>query len=197
MIKEHANQIAAQIICMYEEHGGEEYAGEPVSQLEHMVQTAMLAENQGHDEEVILAAFLHDIGHICVAYDHTNSMRGYGIVDHEAVGGAFLRENGFSERLVMLVESHVAAKRYLTWKYPEYYEQLSDASKATLEFQGGIMTMDEARELELHPLFPLIILMRKWDEAAKIPGAPIPTLSKYSLLISNHLHHQQGSIYTE
>src|SRR6476620_5584680 len=101
-----ATRIANEIIQLYKQFGGSEYAGEKVTQLEHMVQAARLAEQEGYEEEVILAAFLHDIGHICVAAQEHNAMDGWGIKDHEEVGADFLREKGFSKRLSRLVESH-------------------------------------------------------------------------------------------
>jgi len=182
-----AEAIATEIIALYEHHGGAEYAGEKVTQLEHMVQAAQLAEQHGHEEEVILAAFLHDIGHICVSAVGDNEMDGYGIKDHEEVGGAFLLEKGFSKRLIRLVEAHVEAKRYLTWKSPAYYEQLSAASKKTLEYQGGKMSEEEALAFEQYPLFQLIIDMRLWDEEAKIEGLPVPDLAKYHGMMVRHL----------
>lgn len=182
-----AEAIATEIIGLYEHHGGAEYAGEKVTQLEHMVQAALLAEQQGHEEEVVLAAFLHDIGHICVSAAGDNEMDGYGIKDHEEVGASYLQEKGFSRRLIRLVEAHVEAKRYLTWKSPTYYEQLSEASKKTLEYQGGRMNEDEALAFEQYPLFDLIISMRLWDEEAKIEGLPVPDLAKYHGMIVRHL----------
>src|ERR1700748_447443 len=107
MTKEKAVSIADMIINLYRLHGGSEYAGEKVSQLEHMAQAAQLAEEEGYDTEVILAAFLHDIGHISEAAAGANEIDGFGIKDHEALGAAFLRERGFSKKVVRLVESHV------------------------------------------------------------------------------------------
>ena len=92
--------------------------GEKVSQLEHMVQSAQIAAHNGFDDDVVLAAFLHDIGHICVSAFPSNSMDGFGIVDHEKIGADYLRNERFSQKVAKLVESHVAAKRYLTFKYP-------------------------------------------------------------------------------
>lgn len=189
-----ATQVANEIMAMYSKHGGEEYAGEKVSQLEHMVQAAQLAEQQGFDEEVILAAFLHDIGHICEAAQGDNEMDGYGIKSHEEIAARYLAEKGFSKKVIRLVQSHVDAKRYLTCRYPEYYEQLSDASKKTLEYQGGKMTDEEAAAFEKDPLFTLIIQMRKWDEQAKIEGQPLPQLEYYHQLLLNHLQ-KTNSVY--
>jgi 2-amino-1-hydroxyethylphosphonate dioxygenase (glycine-forming) len=187
MDKGKAIEVTNEIMSFYEEYGGEEYAGEKVTQLEHMVQAAQLAEEQGFDEEVVLAAFLHDIGHICEAAHIDNEMDGFGIKDHEQIGADFLKARGFSKKIVRLVESHVEAKRYLTFKYPEYYEQLSNASKKTLEYQGGRMHEDEANAFEKYPLFGLIIQMRRWDEEAKIEHKPLPDLSRYRQMIFHHL----------
>lgn len=182
-----AVQVADEIIGLFETHGNEAYAGEKVSQMEHMVQAAMLAEEEGYDEEVILAAFLHDIGHICAEAGTVQEMDGFGTMDHEALGAAYLKERGFSKRLVRLVESHVEAKRYLTFKYPDYYQQLSEASKKTLEFQGGVMLQEEAEAFEQYPLFALIIKMRNWDDRAKLEQAPIRNLEKYRQMIIHQL----------
>jgi 2-amino-1-hydroxyethylphosphonate dioxygenase (glycine-forming) len=176
-----------EIFDLYEKHGSEEYAGEKITQLEHMCQAAQLAEQGGFDEEVVLAAFLHDIGHICVSFYGFTTMDGYGIINHEKIGATFLKSRGFSDRLIQLVQRHVDAKRYLTFKYPEYYEQLSEASKITLTHQGGMMTENEALQFEADPLHELIIEMRRIDELAKLEHQPLPDLAKYKMLMEKHL----------
>jgi len=187
MTKENAVRVADEIIHLYRQYGGSEYAGEKVSQLEHMVQAAQLAETGGYDEEVILAAFLHDIGHIAEEATGENEMDEYGIKDHEALGAQYLSEHGFSSKISKLVASHVLAKRYLTRKDPDYYNQLSEASRRTLEFQGGMMTAEEANTFEKDPLFSEIILIRRWDEQAKIQDKPMPDLNHFHDLIVHHL----------
>ena len=188
-----AARVAEEIIQLFNAYGHAEYAGEKVSQLEHMVQAGELAKRQGSDEEVILAAFLHDIGHIAEKLSEENGMGIYGIKDHEALGADFLSERGFSERLTRLVSSHVIAKRYLTLREPGYYDKLSEASKKTLEFQGGPLTNAEADLMEKDPLFKEIIRMRRWDEEAKLEGQPIPSLDYYRELIFLHLVSQPES----
>lgn len=190
MNAEHSARVAEEIIGMYKNHGGEEYSGEKISQLEHMSQSAQLAARQGYDDEVILAAFLHDIGHICVSSQGDQGMDGFGVTDHEEIGAAFLKKKGFSKKVVRLVESHVEAKRYLTYKFPDYYGQLSEASKKTLEFQGGQMSREEAEAFEHYPLFDLIIKMRRWDEEAKIQDIPVPDLDYYKSMMITHLQKQ-------
>lgn len=164
-------EIIYEVFELYTVHGSEDYIGEPVSQIEHMSQSAELALKEGFDDEVILAAFFHDIGHICVM--NGQSMDGYGVHRHEKIGADYLRSKGFGEKIASLVENHVQAKRYLTFKYPGYYSALSEASKKTLEFQGGRMNAHEAHDFEKSPYFEESILMRKWDELAKETGRPI------------------------
>lgn len=180
-------QIADEVLMLYQRFGEEDYIGEPVSQIEHMCQCAQLAESAGFDNEVILAAFFHDIGHLLEHVMPAGQMDGFGVVDHEKMGAEYLRQKGFSEKIAKLVAAHVPAKRYLTYMYPEYFKQLSVASKRTLEYQGGIMTNEEAKAFEADELHPLYIQLRKWDELAKLENVPLPSLEYYGKMIIGHL----------
>ena len=175
-----------EIFGLYEKYGKQEYIGEAISQIEHAAQSAQLAEKNGEEEEVVLAAFFHDIGHLCDGAD----MNGYGKKSHEKIGANYLRTLGFSEKIARLVENHVQAKRYLCAVKPEYYRKLSEASKKTLEFQGGVMTREEASAFERDPLFHLSIKMRAWDEAAKEENKPLPDLKIYREMAERHLKKQ-------
>ena len=166
-----AEQVVAEVFGLYEQHGAADYIGEPVSQIEHMSQAAQLALAQGYDDEVVLAAFFHDIGHFCV--NDAKNMDGYGVVSHERVGADYLRRAGFSERLAKLVEYHVQAKRYLTLRQPGYFDLLSEASIRTLGYQGGVMSEAEADAFEQDPLCGLSLRMRVWDEQAKQMHVPV------------------------
>ncbi|MGL5996364.1 MAG: phosphonate degradation HD-domain oxygenase [Pseudomonas proteolytica] len=166
-----AEQVVAEVFGLYEQHGAADYIGEPVSQIEHMSQAAQLAMAEGFDDEVVLAAFFHDIGHICG--QGGANMGGYGVVSHERLGADYLRRAGFSERLAKLVEYHVQAKRYLTFSQPDYYHRLSEASRRTLGYQGGVMTADEALAFEQDPLCAVSLRLRHWDEQAKEMHVPV------------------------
>lgn len=166
-----SEQVIAEVFGLYEQFGDSDYIGEPVSQLEHMSQAAQLALAEGFDDEVVLAAFFHDIGHLCG--QGAENMGGYGVVSHERLGADYLRRAGFSERMARLVEYHVQAKRYLTLKEPGYYDRLSEASRRTLEYQGGVMTVEEAEAFEQDPLCAVSLRMRHWDEQAKDIGVPL------------------------
>lgn len=164
-------QAIAEVFGLYEQHGAADYIGEPVSQIEHMSQAAQLAMAEGFDDEVVLAAFFHDIGHICG--QGGANMGGYGVVSHERLGADYLRRAGFSERMARLVEYHVQAKRYLTFSQPDYYARLSEASRRTLGYQGGVMSAEEAHAFEQDPLCAVSLRMRYWDEQAKAMHVPV------------------------
>lgn len=178
---------------MYDSLGAGQYVGEKISLLEHMSQSAQLAVRAGADAEVILAAFFHDIGHMCIKRSAENDMDGLGTIMHEKVGADYLRKNGFPERIAILVENHVQAKRYLTARHPEYYRTLSPASKQTLALQGGPMSEAEARSFETSPHFESSIQLRKWDEQAKRIQVPIIDLNAMMALAEKVLKQASDS----
>lgn len=184
-------QVAVdEVFALYEKFGREDYIGEPVSQIEHMCQAAQLAEAEGYDDDVILAAFFHDIGHLCEHVMHVEQMDGYGVVDHEKLGREFLEQKGFSSKISILVESHVQAKRFLTYKFPDYFSKLSEASKKTLELQGGVMSEKEANAFEADEFHEIYIKLREWDDKAKEINTPLPSLDLYKKYALNHLLKQ-------
>ncbi|MBI1343200.1 MAG: HD domain-containing protein [Terrimonas sp.] len=187
MESEKAASIIEEVFGLYEKYGSSDYIGEPVSQIEHMCQAAALAEKEGYDDEVVLAAFFHDIGHLCEHILPVRLMDGLGVMDHERLGAGYLRDKGFSERLTSLVQSHVAAKRYLTYKFPDYYDKLSSASKITLEKQGGVMNEREAQAFEKEEWHNLFIKLREWDDLAKMEHLPLPSLDRYREMAYRHL----------
>ncbi len=188
MTQQDAQSAAQSIIKLFEEHGNDDYIGEDISQLEHAVQSAQMAEDGGYEDDVILAAFLHDIGHLLANKSEEFSMGGYGARSHEKIGADHLRQMGLPEKVALLVESHVEAKRYLAYRYPEYMAALSEASMKTLGYQGGVMSEDEARAFESDPLHELKVQMRRWDEAAKIVGKPIEGWRSYGHLVERFLN---------
>ena len=102
-----------------------------------------------------------------------------GVKNHEKVGADFLRKLNVPSPIPELVEGHVLAKRYLTYKYPDYHDKLSDASKGTLKHQGGPMTKKEAEEFEKDNLFVVYLKMRDYDDKAKFTDIEIKPLSYY------------------
>ncbi|UHG89460.1 HD domain-containing protein [Spirosoma oryzicola] len=172
------------IASLFTQSGNDAYFGEPVTQLEHALQCAQLAEQAGADEETIVAAFLHDIGHLLppelTEGDAAQGyMDGYGTIDHERLGADYLRQLGYSEKVAQLIKNHVNAKRYLVFRNPKYFARLSEASLKTLTFQGGPMSEAEALAFEANPYFKGILQLRSWDEQAKIPGLATPGADYY------------------
>ena len=190
MTPEKAQLAVNEVFALYENFGSEDYIGEPVSQIEHMCQAAQLAEEEGYDDETILGAFFHDIGHLCEHIKQVEQMDGFGVVDHEKLGREFLEEKGFSAKVSKLVESHVQAKRFLTFKYPDYFSKLSEASRMTLAKQGGVMTAEEAASFEDDEFHTIYIKLREWDDKAKEMNIPLPPLEKYKSIAFNHLLKQ-------
>jgi len=182
-------ETADWIIELYKKYGSADYIGEPVSQIEHMCQCAQLAEASGADEEMILAAFFHDIGHLYehIAHEKAVHMDDYGVVDHESLGADFVRNAGFGERIASLVASHVQAKRYLVAAYPEYRQKLSEASMQTLILQGGPMNDNEMFSFINDPLHKEYIQLRYWDEQAKMTHTPLPDLQHYRNMMIHQL----------
>lgn len=174
------------VLSTYHEHGHEAYHGEPVSQLEHAVQAAELAQKAFPDDpEFILAAFLHDYGHLCESAE--GHMDGFGVWDHESVGAQKLQDLGFSRKITRLIANHVMAKRYLVSTNPLYFADLSEASKITLIKQGGLLTPEEQAEFEQDDLFEHHIALRRLDEQAKLTHQQIPDLAWLEGLMETHL----------
>ena len=184
--------IINDIFQYYYKNGNNDYIGEGVTQLEHMTQSAMIAEGENQPQEVILAAFFHDLGHILDDYrdlenSNVETMGDFGVKDHEKVGADFLRSKGIEYPIPELVENHVKAKRYLTYKYPEYYNNLSDGSKNTLRYQGGPMSEVEAVLFERDPLFKTSLKMREYDERSKEQNIQLNSIQYYENKLRNYL----------
>src|SRR3954462_6425911 len=182
-----ASAVTQEIMQLFEKYGNNDYDGEPVTQTSHMVQCAMLAIKNNADTELILGAFLHDIGHLLGHQQHSEAMGSFGAVNHEGIGAQYLKERGFGDRVCAMVDGHVAAKRYLVATDAGYAAKLSPASQETLRWQGGAMSKEEAEAFSKHPYFKDIIQVRLWDEAAKDYNAVLLPLSTFEEMMEEHL----------
>lgn len=183
-----AETTTNEIILLFEKYGNEDYDGEPVSQTAHMIQCAMQAMAEGGDMELILGALLHDVGHLLRHEHAAEEMGGLGAVNHEGIGGEYLRRKGFSERVCAMVEKHVDAKRYLVATEPTYKDKLSEASLQTLNmWQGGPMSDAEAALFKQHLYFDDIIKVRLWDEGGKDHDMVMLPLSHFRNLMNEYL----------
>ncbi len=173
------------VLSLFTTFGNSDYVGEAVSQEAHALQAAFLAAAAGHPPDVVAGCLLHDVGHMLGLRfpGRYGRMGDCGVMAHEGIGAAWLESLGFPPRTAALVRRHVDAKRYRCWKEPSYHGRLSEASKTTLGFQGGPMGAEEAAAFEADPLGPLILQMREFDEAAKVPGLAVPALDSYRPLL--------------
>jgi len=157
--------IITEINRLFAEQGGNRYS-EVVTQLEHALQCAQLAEDAGSEHALTVAALLHDIGHMLHKFGPDPAAK--GIDDkHEAIGAGWLAR-AFSPAVTEPICLHVDAKRYLCTSDPNYFDTLSPASIRSLQLQGGPMSTAEAASFEQNPHFEAAVHLRRWDEAAKV-----------------------------
>lgn len=164
------------------------YDGEPVSQLEHALQCADSARTSGGDDELVVAALLHDIGRSPVVLSESGALEDHGRIAYEWLTPLV------GERVAWLAGQHVPAKRYLVATDPSYREGLTATSLRTLREQGGPMIPEEVREFERHLQWREAVALRRWDDLGKEPGARVPSLEAYEeALRSVVLSRQQSS----
>jgi phosphonate degradation associated HDIG domain protein len=162
---------------LFRDHGHIAYSGEGVSQVEHALQAARLAEADGAGEALVTAAFLHDLGHLLNLQGDTPTER--GIDDqHQYFVIPFIRPL-FPAPVVEAIRLHVDAKRALCALEPDYYEALSEDSKRSLTLQGGIFTREQLRDFLAKPHAADAMRVRRWDDAAKVAGATTPPIGHY------------------
>jgi gamma-butyrobetaine dioxygenase len=169
------------IATLFAQRGDAAYFGEPVSNAEHNLQAAALAETEGAPDALVIAALLHDIGHLLHHETEDIAERGVDMA-HEAIGDGFLTRH-FPPSVTEPARLHVAAKRYLCATDPTYAAALSPASVTSLALQGGPMDTAERAAFEANPFHADAVRLRRWDDAAKIPGLPVPPLGHYAARI--------------
>ena len=160
------------------------YIGEKVTMSEHMIQTAMLAEKEKCDDNLICSSLLHDYGHFILENpDELVELDMDG--QHENIGYEYLK-TFFKKEIVEPIKYHVLAKRYLA-KDKKYFDLLSEASKTSLKLQGGILNQEESIKFESQEFFKPSILLRKFDEAAKRTNLKMKSIHDYQKLLSSKL----------
>ena len=177
MTEDERRQAIDQIINIFHTNGEEEYLGESVSIGEHMLQAAYFASQAGGDDDAVIGALIHDVGHF------TSELGVFAMGDvadrlHENAG-AILIEGVLPETVVDCVRHHVAAKRYLCAVDRAYYNSLSEASKHSLKLQGGPMRVEECKSFESIQGFDRIVLVRRCDDQGKVSGMMVPPLEHY------------------
>jgi phosphonate degradation associated HDIG domain protein len=174
--------VADEVLAIYGARGGGLYFGERVSITEHGLQAAWFARLESAPEPLVVAALLHDIGHLLEAVpddlaEWTSDAR------HEEVGARWLAER-FRPEVSEPVRLHVPAKRYLCATDADYLRRLSSASVHTLKLQGGPMSTEEARAFEREPYYREAVRVRRWDDQGKVAGLRTPPLEAYLELLN-------------
>lgn len=168
--------IIDQLFATYHARGHRSY-GEAVTEMEHMLQSATFAEQQGCKPSLIAAALLHDYGHLL--HDLGEDVADKGIdAAHEQLGADYLQQY-FIPAVTEPGRLHVAAKRYLCAVDPAYFATLSPVSVQSLALQGGPMSAAEVREFEASPFFEDAVQLRRFDDLGKIPGMATPDLEHF------------------
>jgi phosphonate degradation associated HDIG domain protein len=171
----------ADIELLFCRHGASQYSGEPVTQLQHALQTAHLAEQSGAGDELVTACLLHDLGHLLNdqgrGFDDTPSLRGIDDT-HQYFAIPFLR-GLFPGAVLDAIKLHVDAKRYLCQANAEYYAKLSDDSKRSLALQGGVFSAEQAAAFFRQHGARDAVMLRQWDDLAKQADLQTPSLAHF------------------
>ena len=172
--------IIDRIFAMFDLHGPDSY-GEDVTQLEHALQAAALAEHAGEDEALVAAALLHDVGQFIGDAGWAAERSGTDAL-HEVVGADWLAHH-FPPAVTEPIRLHVAAKRYLCATEPGYADLLSRASILSMAVQGGPMSAEEIARFEAEPFHTEGVRLRRFDDKAKMADCPTSELASYRPLL--------------
>jgi phosphonate degradation associated HDIG domain protein len=170
-----------EIARAFADRGGDAY-GETVSQLDHALQCAELAQEEGAADHLIAAALLHDYGHLFEGRGEA-AERDARDAQHEVHGARALRR-WFGPEVTGPIALHVLAKRYLCAAEPGYEEALSPASALSLRLQGGPLTPAQCHRFERGRFAVDAIRLRRWDDAGKLAGLISPSLEQYWPVLS-------------
>jgi [1-hydroxy-2-(trimethylamino)ethyl]phosphonate dioxygenase len=175
--------VAQEVLSIYGRLGSGAYFGERVSMLEHGLQAAHFAKVMGAPDTLVIAALLHDVGHLLEAVpeaieDWIHDAR------HEVTGARWL-EQRFAPAVSEPVRLHVPAKRYLCATDTHYFTQLSSASVHTLKLQGGPMLPEEIRRFETEPYYREAVVVRRCDDQGKVAGLKTPALRDHTALLDS------------
>jgi len=172
--------VASEILALFEAKGSLQY-GEDVTQLEHALQCAAHARAECAPDSLVVAALLHDIGHLVT--DEAEGAAEHGIDDrHEIVGDRYLAER-FQASVCEPVRLHVEAKRYLCAVEPNYRQAFPQAPQLSLKLQGGPMSPAEILEFQRNPWYADAVRLRRWDDLGKDPELVVEPFVTYLPMI--------------
>jgi [1-hydroxy-2-(trimethylamino)ethyl]phosphonate dioxygenase len=170
-------RTADEIFDVLIRRGGKRYGGEELTQLEHALQSASLAEEADAQPSLIVASLLHDIGHL--VHDLGRDAARQGIDDEHENRAVAALSGCFGDSVTEPIRLHVEAKRYLCATDPGYFSLLSRGSIISLNVQGGAHSPESARAFIQQPFADDAARLRRWDEGAKIKGRRTPDLEHF------------------
>ncbi|MGK7946897.1 MAG: phosphonate degradation HD-domain oxygenase [Microcystaceae cyanobacterium] len=179
-----SNQIN-EIFYIISTKGHQQYGGEAVTQLEHALQCAMLAENAGETPELITACLFHDLGHLI--HHLGENIAEQGIDDRHEYRALGMLSKLFHLTVTEPIRLHVEAKRYLCKIDSNYLNTLSSASQLSLKLQGGVFNEEQVSQFEQNLYALEATKLRRWDEQAKIPNLVTPPLSHFKKIALSSL----------
>lgn len=174
-----------ELIAIYDGRATGRYGLSQINQRAHAVQSAYFARKSGLPTSVIVAALLHDIGHM--VHDLGDHPAALGIDDkHEEIGAEWLKRY-FGPDVTEPIRLHVVAKRYLCAVEADYYTKLSRDSIESLNLQGGALSRLEINAFEKERFWNEAVALRRIDEIAKDPDASTPKFVEFSKEILDSL----------
>jgi [1-hydroxy-2-(trimethylamino)ethyl]phosphonate dioxygenase len=169
------------ILGVFQQRGSGAYFGERVSMTEHGLQAAYFAGIAAAPPGLIVAALLHDVGHLVESVP--DDLADWTVdAHHEQIGSRWLAKR-FGAEVSEPVRLHVPAKRYLLATDSAYFAKLSPASVITLKLQGGPMAAHEVAQFETEPYYKDAVRVRQWDDQGKVEGLKTPGLADYRSLL--------------
>ena len=132
--------------------GDHRSALQPVSPLEHALQCAQLAEQAMASDELIVAALLHDLGHLLRSDQGQRPGHSHPADElHPAIAVSFLR-GLLPESVLAPIRLQFDARRHVRAGHPGFLHQ---------------------------PYATDAIRLSQWDDLAHVPGLPTPPLNAY------------------
>ncbi|WP_055075804.1 phosphonate degradation HD-domain oxygenase [Pseudanabaena sp. 'Roaring Creek'] len=175
-----------EIFDIFDTKGDAQYGGEAITQLEHGLQCAALAQAKFASPELISACLLHDLGHLL--HDLGENATDREIDDRHEYEGALCLEEIFAPAIAEPIRLHVEAKRYLCAIDSNYQARLSPNSQDSLRLQGGAFSTEEAKTFIALPYAKDAVKLRIWDDLAKVVGLKTPDLASFKSVVTSCLN---------
>lgn len=176
--RQNSKSEKVELLFQYIRDKGKSNYDEMVTQYEHAVQTAYWASEQKADNQLIVSALLHDIGHLLIDEDNSNNSFLDEDLYHESLAADYFKEL-FSKAILDPIRLHVPSKRYICTIQREYYDTLSEASKKSFHVQGGFMSDEEVKLFESEPYYKQAVQLRICDDLGKQIGFEVPGIEVY------------------